>query len=279
MNGCLLMLFSTSCGRLAKGPRQPWFPLLVTRLSSSATTTTSTATATATATMDTGTTAKASADTTATSITTTATTEQRIQARVAQRNAWHMYGVPKTEPSGGDARDFFYKLWTFAVPSQQELDRQFPVRAVDWTRLSLTPADDEQIQMTWLGHASLFVQMNGCSMLTDPVFSRRCSPSQWFGPARYRPAPCSIKELRAHQPQLDVVLLSHNHYDHLDYTSIRDIFHCYPSVTFVVPLGLQAWIHRWISPNCIVHELDWNETMQYTSPLDMQRRSTLPPFP
>jgi hypothetical protein len=64
---------------------------------------------------------------------------------------------------------------------------------------------------TWLGHACCLYRADGVSYITDPVFSQRCSPSQWVGPSRFVPAPCDVLDLH-----LDVVLLSHTHYDHLD---------------------------------------------------------------
>uniref|UniRef100_A0A7S3P5V0 Metallo-beta-lactamase domain-containing protein n=1 Tax=Amphora coffeiformis TaxID=265554 RepID=A0A7S3P5V0_9STRA len=146
---------------------------------------------------------------------------------------------------------------------------------MDWTRLraaATATKEDDAIHITWLGHASLLVQMNGYTILTDPIMSsRRCSPTQWWGPLRYRPAPCTVAELKkelidGHAGLKDlVVLISHNHYDHLDYQTVRDIAHYFPSVAFVVPFGLKSWFEYWISPKCVVQELDWHETLHYTS--------------
>ena len=71
--------------------------------------------------------------------------------------------------------------------------------------------------VTWLGHASVVVQMDGVTFITDPIFSDRASPSQMVGPKRYRDPPCSIHDLPT---DLDAVLISHNHYDHLDMNSV-----------------------------------------------------------
>lgn len=71
--------------------------------------------------------------------------------------------------------------------------------------------------VTWLGHASVVVQMDGVTFITDPIFSDRASPSQMVGPKRYRDPPCSIHDLPS---DLDAVLISHNHYDHLDMNSV-----------------------------------------------------------
>ena len=91
--------------------------------------------------------------------------------------------------------------------------------------------------MTWLGHACFLVQMDGLNLLTDPVWSDRCSPISWLGPSRYRKPPCKLSEL----PQIDVVLISHNHYDHLDLFTIRWLGN---SPIYIVPDGHRAWFNK-----------------------------------
>ena len=192
--------------------------------------------------------------------------KQRIKRRVAERNSWKVNGVVNDNavPSLMETLEFMVGLARFNPPSQEELDDDFPVLSIDWERLQTIPTDDK-IQITWLGHASLLVQMNGCNILCDPVFSDRCSPSTWFGPLRYRPAPVSsVQELciKLHHP-IDLVLISHNHYDHLDYSTVKEICKHSPSTQFVVPLGLLAWFRKHVSPSVSLYELDWHESMEY----------------
>ncbi|KAJ2557338.1 Protein-lysine N-methyltransferase efm4 [Coemansia sp. RSA 1933] len=89
------------------------------------------------------------------------------------------------------------------------------------------------VQMTWLGHASLLVQLDGATILCDPVFSQRCSPSQLMGPKRYTKAPCTVQDL----PHIDALVLSHNHYDHLDWNTLKALVERDPQIKVFAPLG------------------------------------------
>ncbi len=106
--------------------------------------------------------------------------------------------------------------------------------------------------MTWIGHATVLVRLAGRNVLFDPMFSERASPVAFAGPKRIVPLPLSVADL----PRIDVVMISHNHYDHLDEASVRQLA-AMPqgSPRFLVPLGLKAWfldlgIER-------VEEYDW----------------------
>lgn len=200
-----------------------------------------------------------------------------VQNRVRERDQWLVDGVPQEKPSTlkegmefmGDVLPKFLK---FTPPTTAWLDEHFPVQPVDWKRLQNPP---DGIQMTWLGHASLLIQVNGCAIVTDPVFSQRCAPTQWNGPKRVRNPPCTIVELCRHI-LVDIALISHNHYDHLDTASVRDIHKCSPGTSFVVPLGLKAWCHRVISKHVVVHEIDWHEHVDYSySPANASGRKSL----
>lgn len=106
--------------------------------------------------------------------------------------------------------------------------------------------------VTWIGHASMLVQNSGINVLTDPIFSERASPLQWIGPQRVRPPGIALRDL----PHIDVVVISHNHYDHLDLASVQDLARqSGGSPLFLVPLGLKAWMAK-IGITTVV-ELDW----------------------
>ena len=131
------------------------------------------------------------------------------------------------------------------------------------------------LRATWLGHACYFVEFpQGFRVLFDPVFSERCrfvlfqlskysiqlmafdecSPFTWLGPKRYTDVPCQIEDI----PTIDAVVISHNHYDHMDHPTIMKIKAKHPNVHFFVPLGNKKWFEK-SGINEGVTELDWWE--------------------
>jgi len=106
--------------------------------------------------------------------------------------------------------------------------------------------------LTWIGHASTLIQAGGANILTDPIFSERASPLGFVGPKRHLPPGLALDEL----PHIDAVVISHNHYDHLDEASVKAIAaQAGGPPLFVVPLGLKAWFADAGIGNAI--ELDW----------------------
>jgi N-acyl-phosphatidylethanolamine-hydrolysing phospholipase D len=104
---------------------------------------------------------------------------------------------------------------------------------------------------TWIGHSTVLLQFGGLNIITDPVFSERAFPVPWAGPRRIMDPAVAIDAL----PPLDVVLLSHIHYDHLDKQSVRQIARAHPRATWVAPLGVGAYVRGWGVHEII--ELDW----------------------
>ena len=115
--------------------------------------------------------------------------------------------------------------------------------------------------ITWIGHASMLVQAGGLNVLTDPVFSERASPVQFLGPRRAQAPGIALADL----PLIDVVLISHNHYDHLDRDSVLDIARRSKAAgkptLFLVPLGIKAWFSDQGISNVI--EMDWWDSKAY----------------
>jgi N-acyl-phosphatidylethanolamine-hydrolysing phospholipase D len=107
---------------------------------------------------------------------------------------------------------------------------------------------------TWIGHASVLLQVGGVNILIDPVWSQRCFPVQWAGPARLVPPGLDFDEL----PPIDIVVISHDHYDHLDTNTVRRIVgRGGEPPTWVTPLGYKSWLARFGVSKLV--ELDWWE--------------------
>ncbi len=108
----------------------------------------------------------------------------------------------------------------------------------------------------WLGQSSVLLNLEGRYLLTDPMFSRRASFVQWAGPERFHPAPVEMDDL----PALDAIIISHNHYDHLDEASIKGLD--YKTKVYLVPLGVGKYLEDWgIDPQKII-EMDWWEGLE-----------------
>ncbi|HEX8904358.1 MAG TPA: MBL fold metallo-hydrolase [Longimicrobiaceae bacterium] len=112
-------------------------------------------------------------------------------------------------------------------------------------------ADRAIATATWMGHSTVLLQVGGLNVLTDPVWSERASPVQWAGPRRVMAPPVPLEQL----PPLDVVLLSHSHYDHLDKPTVQRLARAHPEATWVAPLKLGAYL-RGFGVRDVV-ELDW----------------------
>jgi len=118
-----------------------------------------------------------------------------------------------------------------------------------WTRSSASG-----LRATWLGHSTVLIEVDGVRVLTDPVWGPRASPSRLAGPKRFQPVPVRLRAM----PPLDLVIVSHDHYDHLDYPTIREL--AKRDVPFVTSLGVGAHLEAWgVQPGRIV-ELDWWES-------------------
>nr|WP_321984754.1 MBL fold metallo-hydrolase [uncultured Lichenicoccus sp.] len=120
-----------------------------------------------------------------------------------------------------------------------------------------------QASVTFIGHSCFLIRLPGLTMLTDPMFSHRASPVGWAGPARVRAPGRRLDEL----PPIDLVLQSHNHYDHLDLPSLRALYRRWaPRV--ITPLGNAALIHK--AGRFRVEELDWWQTWESDHPVPVR---------
>jgi L-ascorbate metabolism protein UlaG (beta-lactamase superfamily) len=113
--------------------------------------------------------------------------------------------------------------------------------------------EDTELRVTMVNHSTVLLQQSGCNVLTDPVWSERASPLSWAGPPRRRMPGIRWEDL----PRIDIVLLSHNHYDHLDLPTLRRLAKR-GEAGFIVPLGVARLLRsQGIGP---LYELDWGES-------------------
>jgi len=163
----------------------------------------------------------------------------------------HFDGKRFFNPGGPQARGFFDVL-RWKLTSRPERSPRFVSDVIQ----SKPPAfvEGSQLRVTMINHSTLLMQQGGANILTDPVWSERVSPFRSIGPRRRRDPGVRFEDL----PRIDIVLLSHNHYDHLDLATLRRLAGRRQS-QFIVPRGLSRWLSaRSISP---AHELDWGDSL------------------
>ena len=159
--------------------------------------------------------------------------------------------VPPKRPGGWQ----LFKLWWQFMFKDTS-------RTVPPGQLSVTPLTADQLRQApdgsiyRLGHSTVLMKLNGKFWMTDPVFSERASPVQWAGPKRFIPTPISLADV----PPLAAVVLSHDHFDHLD----RDTVLALASRTsmFLAPLGVGDQLARWGIPAGKIRQLDWWQTLE-----------------
>ena len=124
----------------------------------------------------------------------------------------------------------------------------------DWQKLNLSEDDNYAI---WIGHSTFLIKKNGVTILTDPIFSKRASPFKNIGPKRLIPPAIPLDAI----PHIDIVTVSHNHYDHLDIHSLKKISKKHPEVIFLVPAGDEKLLKRKKIKN--VYSFDWWESIEH----------------
>jgi L-ascorbate metabolism protein UlaG (beta-lactamase superfamily) len=148
---------------------------------------------------------------------------------------------------GSTLREYFLGAPGIERRPARPLPVENPLQA--WARPSASG-----LRVTWLGHSTTLVEIDGVRVLTDPVWGPRVSPVSFAGPRRFHAPPVAIEQL----PPLDAVLVSHDHFDHLDYPTIRALAKL--EVPFVTSLGVGAHLEAWGVRPGIIRELDWWET-------------------
>jgi L-ascorbate metabolism protein UlaG (beta-lactamase superfamily) len=153
---------------------------------------------------------------------------------------------PKPGTRLGVAREFLF--------GEQRRRPPRPLRAVNplaaWSRRA-----DTGLRTTWLGHSTVLLELGGVRVLTDPVWSDRISPFGVAAPRRFQPVPIAVGAL----PALDAIVISHDHFDHLDRGTILSLAHL--PTPYVTPLGVGDYLQAWGVPPERIIELDWWESV------------------
>ena len=148
-------------------------------------------------------------------------------------------------------------MWEFIKGGKdREPDWSIPVMKMDQSRLRL--AADTAAKITWFGHSAFLLEIDGKRLLLDPMFGSHPSPVSFMGAKRFNDTlPIEIKNL----PHIDAALISHDHYDHLDYGSIVELKE--KVGVFYMPLGVGAHLERWGVDSSKIHELDWWDKVEF----------------
>ena len=184
------------------------------------------------------------------SLTACTTNNTRAEANMPAHHSENGFRNPYLEPREGSffgflrMRYFGDEEWPDYQATADKVPRVEP-------QLDKINAPGEQPQVTWIGHATTLIQYQGINILTDPQFSERASPFSFMGPKRASPPSLRLDQL----PPIDFVLISHNHYDHLDKHTVTTLGN---STTWLVPLGYQQWFADIGVTNVI--EFDWWDT-------------------
>ncbi len=116
-------------------------------------------------------------------------------------------------------------------------------------------AEADKPSAMWINHSTFLIKVKGLNILTDPIWSSRCSPLSFLGPKRRHSPPLELDDL----PSIDLVLISHNHYDHLDKATVLALYAKFPHILWLVPLGVKKWFTRLGIENVL--ERSWWESI------------------
>jgi L-ascorbate metabolism protein UlaG (beta-lactamase superfamily) len=154
--------------------------------------------------------------------------------------------LPTPALSPANARDGLLRQW------HRDRHKGLPGGPIPVTTPEL-PAQAGELAVTWFGHSSALLEVDGHRVLVDPVWGDRVSPSPLLGPTRLHEPPTPVEAL----PAVDAVLISHDHYDHLDLPTVQALLRT-QSAPFVVPVGIGVHLRGWGVPDERIVELDWD---------------------
>ena len=160
-----------------------------------------------------------------------------------------------TEVMTGGSTFGLLKHFLFDKPQDSEPPRPLPTHPLDSAAIGQKPASG--LRVTWFGHSASLVEIGGQNILFDPMLSVDMGPLSWVTPRRYNPL---LAISPAQLPAITAVVISHDHYDHLDYQTIRQLKD--KTQHFIVPLGVGAHLRAWHVAESKIHELDWHDSLR-----------------
>jgi len=152
---------------------------------------------------------------------------------------------------------FHYLLWQFGFYNEKAVKMPLPTDFIYPNRREVSTSP---YKLTWINHSTFLIECDGVTFLTDPIFTTCFSPFPFIGPKRQHQPKPTLEDL-AHR--VDVVLISHNHYDHVDKKSLKKLQRANPSIQWIVPLGLKSWFEKKLQAESIF-ELDWYKEVSLT---------------
>jgi len=161
-----------------------------------------------------------------------------------------------TNPHTQDLRRTLWHLFLWKIGHYDEKEQRQSMLSDFIYPAQAKPFEKNLPSAVWIGHSTYLLEIDGISILTDPVWDLYCSPIPLRGLKRLSEPPISLADL----PRIDIVLLSHNHYDHLDAKTVAALHRFHPQIQWIVPLGLAPWFYR--RGIYAVNEMGWWEHLE-----------------
>ncbi|KZK91186.1 metal-dependent hydrolase [Pseudovibrio sp. Ad5] len=175
------------------------------------------------------------------------------KAQLTQSNQWGEDSFANELPMVRGPLSEIFRQFVLESTDHNRPQQDIPVETIG-DRLNKPPESGARV--TWFGHSTLFVEMDETRILIDPVWSKRASPLPWAGVERFYDPVIALEEL----PELDAVVISHDHYDHLDMETVQRL--AQQQVQWIVPLGVGSHLEYWGVSKSSITELDWWQSMQ-----------------
>ena len=172
----------------------------------------------------------------------------RMRANPLYREGAFVNPVPQAERTAADTWMLMQRQ--FGGDEVRVPPKPLPMRAVAAITLTTALSAAPGLRAFWIGHASVYVEIDGLRLLVDPIFSEYASPFN-AGPRRFHPPPIALQDL----PTIDAVLITHDHYDHLDMRTVQPL--AARGTRFFVPLGIGAHLAAWGVPEAQITDLAW----------------------